>query len=103
MKDKKYCKVIDHCHYTREYRGAVHSICNLKYSVLKKMPIAFHSGSYDQRLVEEFKERFTSFGENAEKCITMTVPIEKEVTKIDKKMEKKLQKLYLTSCNLLIA
>ena len=34
------------------------------------MPIAFHSGSfYDQRLAEEFKKRFTSFGENAEKCI----------------------------------
>ena len=22
-KDKKYCKVGDHCHYTREYRGPV--------------------------------------------------------------------------------
>ena len=33
VKDKKYCKVWDHCHYTREYGGAGHSICNLKYSV----------------------------------------------------------------------
>ena len=35
-KDKKYCKVRDHCHYTGEYRGAPYSICNLKYSVPKK-------------------------------------------------------------------
>ena len=37
-KDKKYCKVRDHCHYTGKYRGAANSICNLKYSVTKKMP-----------------------------------------------------------------
>ena len=45
VKDKKCRKVRDHCHYTGEYRGAVHSICNLKYSVPKKIPIAFHNGS----------------------------------------------------------
>ena len=39
MKDKKYCKVRDHCHYTGEYRGAAHSISNLKYCVSKKIPI----------------------------------------------------------------
>ena len=35
LKDKKYCKVRDHCHCIGEYRCAAHSICNLKYSVLK--------------------------------------------------------------------
>ena len=35
LKGKKYCKVRDHCHYKGEYRGAVHSICNLKCSVPK--------------------------------------------------------------------
>ena len=34
LKDKKYCKVRDH--YTGEYRGVAHSICNLKYSVPKR-------------------------------------------------------------------
>ena len=32
VKDKKYCKVSSHCHYTGEYTGAAHSICNLKNS-----------------------------------------------------------------------
>ena len=32
LKDKKYCKVKGHCHYTRKYKGAAHSICNLNRS-----------------------------------------------------------------------
>ena len=60
LKDKKYCKVRYHFPYTGEYRGAAHSICNLKFSVPKKIPIAFHNGSnYDyhfiiKKLAEEF-------------------------------------------------
>ena len=30
LKDKKYCKVRNHCHYTGEYRGTDHSIVYLK-------------------------------------------------------------------------
>ena len=44
VKDSKYCKVRDHCYYTEEYRGAAHSICNLKYNVPKKILITFHDG-----------------------------------------------------------
>ena len=36
VKDKKYCKFRNRCHYTAEYRGAAYSICNLKYSAPKK-------------------------------------------------------------------
>ena len=45
LKNKKYCKVRDHFHYTGKCGGAVHSICNLKHSVPKKIPIFFHNGS----------------------------------------------------------
>ena len=41
LNNKRYCKVRDHCHFTGEYRGAADSICNLKYSVPKKILIAF--------------------------------------------------------------
>ena len=37
VKDKKYRKVRDNCHYTGEYKGAAHSIYSLKYSVPKKL------------------------------------------------------------------
>ena len=36
LKDKKYCKVRDHCHYTVLYRGAAHTTCTLKHSLLKQ-------------------------------------------------------------------
>ena len=48
MKDKRYFKVRDHCHFTGEYRGAAHSTFTLKYSVPEKNPIPFHNESnYD--------------------------------------------------------
>ena len=65
MKDKKYCKVRDN----------------------------FHNGSnYDYHFIikdfaEEFKKQFTCLGENNEKHITLTVPIQKEAARIDKNGE----------------
>ena len=97
LQDKKCLKVRDHCHYTGQYRDAAHIICNLKYSVLKKILIVFHNRSnYDyhfiiKELAKEFKKQFTCLGENTEKYITFTVPIEKEITRIDKK-EKEITK-----------
>ena len=68
MKDKKYCKVRAQCHYTGEFRGAPHSICNLKCSVLKEILIAFHKWSNNdyhciiKELAEKLKKQFTCLG-----------------------------------------
>ena len=81
---KKYRKVRVHCHYTGDYRGAVHRMCNLiKNIVPKKAPIAFQDGSnYEhhfiiKELAEEFKKQFTCFEDSTEKDITFTGLIEK--------------------------
>ena len=48
LKIKKYRKVRDHFHYKSKYRGAAHSIYNLKYSIPKEITIIFHNESnYD--------------------------------------------------------
>ena len=44
LKDKNYRKVRDYCHYTGEYRGAAHSICNLNIVYLKKFLYFFIMG-----------------------------------------------------------
>ena len=98
LNDKKYHKVRDHCHYTGEYRGAAHSICNSKSGLLKKIPIVFHNGSnYDYNFIIKelaFKKQFTCLEENTEKYITLTIPIEKEeVTRIDKNGEEIIENI----------
>ena len=76
-------KVKDHCHYTGKFRGAAHSICNLRYKVPENIPIVIHNASYDthfiiNQLAEEFKGELNCIGENMEKYITFSVPVKKE-------------------------
>ena len=42
---KKHWKVRDHDHYIGKFRGAAHSICTLRYSVQRDIPVFFHSGT----------------------------------------------------------
>ena len=90
--DKEFCTYIedddykskrivrDHCHYTGRCRGAAHSICNLRYKVVKEIPAVFHNEStYDYHfiikyLAREFKGHFECLGGNTEKYITFSVP-----------------------------
>ena len=39
---KSYQKIRDHCPYTGKFRGAAHSICNLRYKTPKKVPMPFY-------------------------------------------------------------
>ena len=83
--DKKYHKVRDHCHYTGKYRGAAHSICNLRYKIPKEILVVFHNGSTcDYHFIikeqpKEFEGQFECLGQNTEKYITFSVPINKEL------------------------
>ena len=67
-----------------KFRGATHSISNLRYKVPHKIHVKIHNGSkYDyhfiiRELAEEFKGQFECLGENTEKYITFSVPIKKE-------------------------
>ena len=87
-KSINYWKVRDHCYYTDKYRGAAHSICNLKFNVPNEIPAVFHNGSNYNFLIKELASesegQFECLGKNTEKYETFFVPIEKEVTKIDK-------------------
>ena len=100
--DKKNYKVRDHCHYTGEYRGAAHNICNLRYKVLKEIPIVFHNGStYDchfiiKELVKEFEGKFECLGENTEKYITFSVSIKKKIENKDLEITYKIK--FIDSC-----
>ena len=61
---KLYQNIRDHCHHTGKFRGAAHSICNLRYKVIKEIPVVAHNRStYDdhfiiKQLAEEFHGQF---------------------------------------------
>ena len=73
---KVHHKVRDHCYYTGKFRGAAHSVCNLRYKTPNEIPVVFHNGStYDYHFIikevaKEFDSQFDFLGENTEKYIT---------------------------------
>ena len=88
---KNKCKVRDHSHFTGKYCGAAHSICNLKYKVLKDIPVVFDNGSiYDNHLIikqlsKDFNGYFTCTGENTGKYISFSMNMIKKILIIIKK------------------
>ena len=102
--DKKHHKVKDHCHYTGEYRGPAHNICNLRYRIPKEIPVVFHNGStyhyhfIIRELVKEFDGNFECLGENTEKYITFSVPIQTEIENKNKIIEITYKITFIDSC-----
>ena len=80
-KIKKYQSGKDH--YSGKFRGAAHSICNLRYKVPKNIPIVIHNGSiydYDfiiNQLTEEFNGEFDCIGENMENMLLFWYQLKK--------------------------
>ena len=76
-----YKKVKDHDHHTGKYRGAAHSICNLRYETQREIPVVLHNGSnYDfhiiiKELAKEFRTDVKCLGENTEKYISFSIPL----------------------------
>ena len=75
--DKNYWKVRDHCHFTDKYKGASHSICNLRFNVPNEIPVVFHNNgsNYDYHYIikefaNELEEQFECLAENTEKYKT---------------------------------
>ena len=81
---KKHRKVRDHDHYTGKYCGAAHSICNLRYSTQKDIPVLFHNGSnYDFNLIitelaKEFRSELQCIPVNTNKYMSFSIPIKKK-------------------------
>ena len=97
--DPKNKKVRDHCHYTGDYRGAVHNNCNLKYKIPDHIPIVFHNLSgYDAHLfIKELGRRLNKDGigviaENKEKYIGFNVKINVKLAEVRNKDGKEVHK-----------
>ena len=79
-----------------KFRGAAHSICNLRYKVPQEIHLKIHNGwKYDyhfiiRELAEEFKSQFECLGKNTEKYITFSVPL-KNQTDNDKTITYKIK------------
>ena len=91
MKDKKYNKVRYYCNYAGEYRSAVQTKCNLKYNVTKKSSVFFHNASiFDYHFIikeSAQQKNLKTIYLFRRKYITFTVPVAKEVNRIDKYRE----------------
>ena len=83
--DKKYHKIRYFFNYSGRFREAAHVMSCKKYKILKEIPVVFHKGStyvyyfIIKEIAKEFKGQFECLGENAEKYITFSIPIVKEL------------------------
>ena len=93
----KYMIIHDHDHYIGKYRGAAHSICNLRYTIKHDIFIGLHNESnYDfkltlKKIASYFNEDISVIAESIEKYMTFSfniVETEIDSGKVDKNGEK---------------
>ena len=74
-------KVRDHCHYSREYRGAAHSLCNLQYKIPSYIPVVLHNlAGYDAHLfiweLSKYGSQMGVIAKNTEDYISFSIKVE---------------------------
>ena len=85
-------KVRDHCHYSGLYRGAAHTMCNLRYKIPKYIPVVFHNlAGYDAHLfIRELAKHTSHMGviaKNVEDYISFSIKVEVEIGTPTKEIE----------------
>ena len=100
-KDLRYNKIRDHCHYTGRYRGAAHSLCNLRYRIPSYIPLAFHNLSAhlfikelgkdlrDMEVIAKDKEDYISF--------SVRVPVDSFIDEEGQEKEKLMELRFIDS------
>ena len=101
IKDKKYCKVRYHCHYTDGQRDTAHSICNLKYNMPKEITVIPYTGLPITMILsnQNQQKKFTDSLLVQEKIMKNKYSfMYQQIKKLQELMEieKKLQKPYPT-------
>ena len=82
---KNFIEVRDHDHYTGNYRGATHSIFNLRYFSQTDIPVVFYNGSkYDFNLIitelaNEFRSEMRCIPMTTNNYMSFSIPIKKNI------------------------
>ena len=94
-------KVCDHCHFTGQYRGPAHRICNLKCRKPMVIPVIFHNlQGYDAHLfikqLSSIKGDFTCIPSTEEKYISFSkkVKVDEYQNKDGKTIPRGTQRKY---------
>ena len=102
---EKDIKLRDHGHYTGEFRGAAHRMCNLRYKVPSFIPVVFHNLSgYDAHLFIKELSKYTTKDMNViaktkENCISFSahVPVQEYIDNDGNEKEKLIELIFIDS------
>ena len=97
-------KVRDHRHYSKIYRGAAHSSCNLQYKIPSYIPVVFHNlAGYDAHLfIRELAKYTTGMGvitKNMEdySSFSIKVEVDKYIDKNGNEQTKEMELRFIDS------